>query len=83
MIYNIGFLRGILQGAKGLKEEYTFLDLYLMGYTIAYPDPDPRTGFKGYAWVSGGCTDVRYLGAAWKSLPSGQLKSICFNKKKR
>ena len=34
------------------------------GYTIAYPDPDPRTGFKGYAWVSGGCTDVRYLGAS-------------------
>ena len=55
---------GYCQGAKGLKEEYTFLDLYLMGYTIAYPDPDPRTGFKGYAWVSGGCTDVRYLGAS-------------------
>ena len=29
-----------------------------MGYAIAYPL------MVGYAWVSGGCTDVRYLGAS-------------------
>ena len=55
MIYIIGFLTVI---AKNLEWADSYMDLYVMGYAIAYPL------MVGYAWVSGGCTDVRYLGAS-------------------
>ena len=56
MIYIIGFLTVYCQEFRGWADSY--MDLYVMGYAIAYPL------MVGYAWVSGGCTDVRYLGAS-------------------
>ncbi|MFS2631400.1 hypothetical protein AAH086_12375, partial [Bacteroides uniformis] len=47
---------GYCQEFRGWADSY--MDLYVMGYAIAYPL------MVGYAWVSGGCTDVRYLGAS-------------------
>ena len=41
--------------SRGLGDVYK---RQVMGYAIAYPL------MVGYAWVSGGCTDVRYLGAS-------------------
>ena len=50
------FPDGYCQEFRGWQDSY--MDLYVMGYAIAYPL------MVGYAWVSGGCTDVRYLGAS-------------------
>ena len=50
------FPDGYCQEFRGWADSY--MDLYVMGYAIAYPL------MVGYAWVSGGCTDVRYLGAS-------------------
>lgn len=38
------------------SKKYSSLELYLMGYAIAYRD-------LGYSWARRSCTDVRYLGA--------------------
>ena len=40
-----------------------------MGYAIAYPL------MVGYAWVPGGCTDVRYLGASLEKHPNSHLNA--------
>ena len=50
------FPDGYCKEFRGWADSY--MDLYVMGYAIAYPL------MVGYAWVSGGCTDVRYLGAS-------------------
>ena len=50
------FPDGYCQEFRGWADSY--MDLYVMGYAIAYPL------MVGYAWVPGGCTDVRYLGAS-------------------
>ncbi len=55
---------GYCQGAKELKRRVYIFRFILDGVYHCISGPDPRTGFKGYAWVSGGCTDVRYLGAS-------------------